>query len=108
MNTPLPNAVTAFFAASNGAGAADVKHCFAKHASVRDEGQTHHGLDAIEAWLRETQGKFAYTVELLDAVPDGDLLKVRAKVSGNFPGSPAELEHVFGMDGDLIESLEIH
>jgi hypothetical protein len=33
---------------------------------------------------------------------------VTAKVSGNFPGSPLNLDHVFELHGDKIASLEIH
>lgn len=107
MSIPLPNAVAAFFAASNGTADAGLRHCFAEHASVRDENHTHRGIAAIEAWLRQTQSRFTYSVEPLDAALDGDTLKVRAKVSGNFPGSPVELEHGFRLRGDLIEALEI-
>jgi hypothetical protein len=31
-----------------------------------------------------------------------------AKVSGNFPGSPVNLDHVFKLHCDKIVSLEIH
>jgi hypothetical protein len=31
----------------------------------------------------------------------------RQRVSGNFPGSPIELHHVFTLDGTKIASLEI-
>jgi hypothetical protein len=30
-----------------------------------------------------------------------------AEVSGDFPGSPVNLEHIFRLDGDKIASLEI-
>jgi hypothetical protein len=32
---------------------------------------------------------------------------VTAKVSGNFPGSPIKLEHLFEIEGGRIVSLEI-
>jgi hypothetical protein len=32
---------------------------------------------------------------------------VRARVSGNFPGSPAMLTFTFGLTGDRISELEI-
>ena len=32
---------------------------------------------------------------------------VTARVSGNFPNSPANLDHVFEIHGDRIASLEI-
>ena len=30
-----------------------------------------------------------------------------SNVAGNFPGSPAQLDHVVGLAGDKIKSLEI-
>jgi hypothetical protein len=32
---------------------------------------------------------------------------VRARLSGNFPGSPLDLDHIFELHGDKIVSLEI-
>jgi len=69
--------------------------------------QTHRGHAAIQAWLREAQRKYAYTVEPLDVVQQDSNVNVRAKVSGNFPGSPVELNHVFRLNGDRIDFLEI-
>jgi hypothetical protein len=32
---------------------------------------------------------------------------VRARLTGEFPGSPLELDHIFKLSGDKIASLEI-
>ena len=32
---------------------------------------------------------------------------VTAKVAGSFPNSPVNLDHIFGIEGDRISSLEI-
>jgi len=37
---------------------------------------------------------------------DGKVV-VTGKVSGNFPGSPISLQHIFEIEGDRIVSLEI-
>ena len=108
MSTQLPDSIATFFRISNGAEAAELRHCFAESAVVRDESRTHQGYEAIQAWLLEAQRKYAYRVEPLDVAQQGASVKVRAKVTGNFPGSPVELEHVFRLAGGRIESLEIH
>ena len=107
MNLQMPDSIASFFEVSNGAEASALEQCFSESAVVRDENQTHQGHDAIRAWLREARHKYAHTVEPLDVVQQGSTVKVRARVSGNFPGSPLELNHVFRLAGDRIELLEI-
>jgi hypothetical protein len=81
--------------------------CFAENAVVRDEGQTIEGLQAIKQWKAETRKKYQHTVEpLLSVQKDGKTI-VTNRLTGNFPGSPIELEFVFTLDGDKIASLEI-
>jgi len=107
MSVQLPDSIASFFRVSNGAEASELRHCFTGNAVVRDEGHTHQGHEAIQAWLLEARRKYAYSVEPLEVTQQGSSVKVRAKVSGNFPGSPVQLEHVFRLTGDKIESLEI-
>lgn len=107
MSTQLPDSITTFFKVSNGSDVSALSQCFAEGAVVRDEGGLHQGHEAIETWLRDARRKYAYRVEPLDAVRQGSIVKVRAKVEGDFPGSPIELEHVFRLAGNRIESLEI-
>lgn len=107
MNVQLPNSITAFFQVSNGAETSTLDQCFTENAVVHDENHAHQGHDAIRAWLREAKRKYAYTVEPLDVVQQDSTVKVRAKVSGNFPGSPVELNYVFRLSGGRIEFLEI-
>ena len=107
MNVQLPDSIASFFEVSNGAEASALEQCFTENAVVQDENETHQGHDAIRAWLREARRKYAYTVEPLDVVEQDSTVKVRAKVSGHFPGSPLELNHVFRLAGARIEFLEI-
>jgi hypothetical protein len=108
MSTQLPDSIATFFKVSNGSDVSELSQCFAEDALVRDEGRLHRGHEAIEAWLRDARRKYAYRVEPVNAVRQGSIVKVRAKVEGDFPGSPVELEHVFRLAGNRIESLEIH
>lgn len=107
MNVQLPDSIASFFEVSNGAKTSALEQCFTENAVVQDENQTYQGHHAIRAWLREARRKYAYTVEPLDVVQQDSTVKVRAKVSGNFPGNPVELSHVFRLTGDRIEFLEI-
>ena len=81
--------------------------CFDESGVVRDEGREHRGVAAIEAWHRDTNAKASYVVEPLDASAGGSDVVVRARVSGDFPGSPAELRHRFTLKGERIALLEV-
>jgi len=107
MSNELPDAVARYLDISNGNNASGLDQCFTETATVLDEGRTYSGLEAIDAWQREAQHKFAYTVEPIDVTQRDSALTVLTRVSGNFPGSPVELKHVFRMRGDRIDALEI-
>tara|TARA_R100000306_G_scaffold62597_1_gene75230 strand:- start:9884 stop:10234 length:351 start_codon:yes stop_codon:yes gene_type:complete len=107
MSLSLPNPVTTYFEISNGSNLSELERCFAPDAVVVDEGQTYHGHDAIRKWQHEARSKFDYTVEPVAVAQEGNQLRVTANVVGNFPGSPARLDHVFELDGDRIGSLKI-
>ena len=56
----LPEPIAAYFDADNRDGEA-VARCFTKQAVVKDEGQTHFGPDAIEAWKTAASAKYSST-----------------------------------------------
>jgi SnoaL-like domain len=103
----LPGPVAAYIAAENGDDATAWAHCFAEDAIVQDEGRTMKGLAAIRRWKTETKQKYHHTVEPLVAVQKDGKTVVRGRLTGEFPGSPVELQFVFGLEGDRISSLEI-
>jgi hypothetical protein len=70
--------------------------------------RSYKGLAAIERWKAETKKKYQHTVEPLAAVQKGDKTIVTNRLTGNFPGSPIELQFIFALDGNKIASLEIH
>jgi hypothetical protein len=107
MNVRLPDSIASYFEVANGAEDSALERCFTESAVVHDEHQMHQGHEAIRAWLREARRKYAFTSEPLDVVQQDSAVKVRARLSGNFPGSPVELNHVFRLTGDRIEFLEI-
>jgi len=80
---------------------------FAPDAIVRDERETHRGLDAIRTWIiQATLGNRA--VASPRAIrSDGDRHRVTAEVSGAFPGSPITLTFTFRIRDGRIVALEI-
>ena len=57
--------------------------CFTEDGTVHDEGQDYHFQTL------------------------GVLVTVRARLTGDFPGSPVEVDHIFRLSSDKIASLEI-
>jgi hypothetical protein len=107
VTTKLPTPIALYIDAENRGDAEALSQCFAEHAVVRDEGQTIEGLAAIKQWKAETRKKYQHTVEPLASAQKDDKTIVTNRLTGNFPGSPIELEFVFTLDGDKIASLEI-
>jgi ketosteroid isomerase-like protein len=102
----LPAPVAAYFAADT-TGAEAVAQCFTDGAVVIDERQEHRGRTAIARWKAEASTKFRYTVERLGVHVSGDQTMVIGRVTGDFPGSPVELQYHFTVEGDKIALLEI-
>jgi ketosteroid isomerase-like protein len=104
--TDLPPPVAAYFAADTTRAEA-VAQCFTDGAVVIDERQEYRGRTAIARWKAETSAKFRYSVERLDVHVTGDQATVTGRVTGDFPGSPVQLQYHFTLDGDKIARLEI-
>ena len=107
MNISVPNPVATYLAAEKAKDTERLGECFREDAIVRDEGREHRGVAAIKAWHREANAKFRYVVEPLDASVGGPAVVVRARVTGDFPGSPVELRFNFTVSEDRIGSLEV-
>lgn len=105
-NTILPEPIAAYFAADRQNPDAVVR-CFTAQAVVRDEGQTHTGLDAIRAWKAGASKQYSYTTSPFALEREEGDQVVRATVAGNFPGSPVDLRYRFRLERGLIASLEI-
>ena len=103
----LPEPVINYLAAVKAKDTGMLALCFTDDALVHDEGRDYRGLDAIRAWNKETQTKYKYVIEPLDASMSGDTVKLRARLTGDFPGSPVDLDFTFMLANDKITSLEI-
>jgi SnoaL-like protein len=99
--------IALYIAAENSGDANLFDQCFTDNAVVRDESETHEGLAAIKRWKAETKSKYQYTLFPLTFVETEGKIVVTNRLTGNFPGSPIELEFVFTLESDKIVSLEI-
>jgi ketosteroid isomerase-like protein len=104
----LPGILDSYFAAQNAHDIEALVACFTADARVHDEGEDIVGPAAIRAWKQATSAKYKVTAEPLESRPEAGRTVVVARVSGNFPGSPANLTYRFGLAGDgRIDALEI-
>ena len=105
-DSSLPEPIQAYFEADRHDSHA-VARCFTSDAVVKDEGRTHAGLAAIEAWKTETSKKFTYVAEPFALEKKDRQYIVTSRVTGDFPGSPVDLRYTFALERGKIASLEI-
>ena len=79
----LPRPIDIYFTLDRARDTEALATGFAADATVRDEGRTHEGRAAIEAWEIEARRKYEYTIEPLEAAH-----RVTARPSSP-PESPA-------------------
>jgi hypothetical protein len=103
----LPKSIALYISAENGGDANLFDQAFVENAVVRDENETHQGLAAIKKWKAETKRKYQHSVDPLSIAEKDGKVVVTNRLTGNFPGSPIELDFVFAIEGDKIVSLEI-
>ncbi|MGA8762496.1 MAG: nuclear transport factor 2 family protein [Candidatus Sulfotelmatobacter sp.] len=107
MALDVPGPVAEYLAAEEAKDADALSSCFAEDGIVHDEGQDYHGRDSIRQWKRAADAKYRYVFQTINVQTFGDLVTVRTRLTGEFPGSPVELDHIFKLSGDKIASLEI-
>ena len=106
MNTfTLPEPIAAYFAAEHNPEA--LAHCFTAQAVVKDDGHTYTGVDAIKAFMAAASAQYSAMTVPFALKREDDFQVVRARVAGNFPGSPVDLSYCFRLERGLIASLEI-
>jgi hypothetical protein len=107
MSMDLPAPIAGYFAAENSDDAAALTACFLPDAAVQDEGRRIQGIAAIKAWKRDGKAKYQHKIKIISATENGSETIVRGLVSGNFPGSPIELDFVFVLKDGMIAALEV-
>ena len=106
MNISLPQVIEAFFHAHNTGHTAGFDELFTADATVTDEAQEYRGA-AIKAWIDDAIAKYKPVADVSDLIQIGVQFIATAQVSGNFPGSPAQIRYKFTLKGDKIDSLAI-
>ena len=100
-------AIQAYFASEADAGGDALESVFAPDATVTDEGRNHSGIEAIKAWRQAANQKYQYTVEPLDSQTRDKSVRVNARLTGTFPGSPVVVTFTFGLQHGKVQTLEI-
>ncbi len=103
----LPAPVRSFFDADKGTPAKAPLDAFSPDAVVEDEGRTHAGHEAIGAWWRAAKAQYRHAAEPCGIREEQDRTLVHAKVTGQFPGSPALLTFTFRLVEGRIAGLRI-
>lgn len=103
----LPDAVARYFDAANRFDAESAAACFEPGATVIDEAKTYVGTEAIRDWMAHTGQLYQAHASPLSAQRDGEGLVVSARVTGQFPGSPAELRFCFVLGSENISHLSV-
>ena len=106
MNTALPPVIAAFFRAHNTGETADFNQLFTPDALVTDEAHEYRGA-AIKAWIDGAIAKYTPLADVTDLAEVGGQTIATAQVSGNFPGSPAQIRYRFTLRDDKIAALAI-
>ena len=103
----MPEAVAEYLAAEEAKDADALASCFTEDGTVHDEGQDYHGRGSIRQWKQAADAKYRYVLQTVSVQALGVLVTVRARLSGEFPGSPVELDYIFKFSDNKIALLEI-
>ena len=103
----LPVIVEQLLSAQSAQNSAAYADCFSDSGIVTDEGKTHKGRKEIQEWNANTNGLYQFTIEPVDFTQEENAGLLKAKTSGNFPGSPIILNYNFRFSNGLIEELNI-
>lgn len=104
----FPAAIHTYFTAQAPQDGEAFAAAFAPDAIVHDEARHHRGPQEIRAWWLAAKAKYRHNAKPLDVTETTGKTVVRARVSGDFPGSPAVLTFTFGLAGEKITDLEIN
>ncbi|MCC2690268.1 MAG: nuclear transport factor 2 family protein [Rhizobiaceae bacterium] len=107
MPIQLPDPIERYVQIANSDTPESAPECFARDATVYDEGQTYEGVAAIQNWMSATKKKYGHSVTPLDLEEQGGQSVLKARLTGNFPGSPVTVNFIFALAAGKVRSLEI-
>src|SRR5260221_907152 len=88
MTLDAPEPIAAYLAAEEAKDADALSRCFTEDGAVRDEGRDYRGRHAIRQWKQAADEKYRYVLRAVDVQTFGDLVTVRARLTGEFPWRP--------------------
>jgi ketosteroid isomerase-like protein len=107
----MPQAITAFIEATNRHDTDELLATLTHDAVVTDEGQEYRGIAAIKTWSDEKYVGAKVTLDVVDAVTNGDKTIVTVKVDGNFDKTglpdPFLMDFHFTTDNGKVAALNI-
>ena len=103
----LPSPIALYISAANRNATQSVHDFFTSDATVRDEGKTIQGIDAIQHWMTDTHARYHHTMEPLSVRNEGEATIVTSRLTGTFPGSPIEVPFTFVLSESKIAKLKI-
>jgi hypothetical protein len=103
----LPKSIVAYIDAANVGDAAAASGFFSGSAVVHDENAEYPGREAIRTWVEETTRKYHPRLEVLSSRESESSIRATCRVSGDFPGSPTELDFDFTLADGMISRLHI-
>jgi hypothetical protein len=107
MSIQLPDPIDRYVQIANSGTAEAAPECFAPDATVYDEGQTYESMAAIKNWMAATKKKYGHIITPLELAERGGQSILKARLIGNFPGSPITVNFTFVLADGKIRSLEI-
>ena len=107
MSIQLPYPIEHYIRIENSGALEAVPDCFTADAIVHDEGQIFEGVAAIKNWMTATKKKYGHTVAPLELAERGGQSVLKARLSGNFPGSPITVNFSFVLADGKIHALQI-
>jgi hypothetical protein len=107
MNTNPCEVICGLVKAMNAHDEENLTACFSNQAIVRDGGLEYRGVPAIRRWMQEAFDRYSLHLDVTDVSGQGKNWFFQARVSGNFEGSPVQLEHSLTIEDGKIANLEI-
>lgn len=103
----MPKTIAVYVAAKNAHNPDAVARAFATDGIVHDEGKIHRGQAEIAEWARDAMNRYRMTMSPLSVTGKEGKTVLMARVEGNFPGSPIDLNFNFLLGQDGIRSLKV-
>jgi SnoaL-like domain len=107
MSIQLPDPIERYVQIANSGTADAAPECFAPDAAVYDEGQTYEGVASIKDWMAATKKKYGHIITPLELAERDGQSVLKARLTGDFPGSPVTVNFSFVLADGKIRSLEI-